>query len=351
MKKILLIGNDELLMENTSTLLRSAGYVISEAGDGETGLEKARAEHPDLIISDLTLPKIGGFDILHVLQKDPSFIDVPFIFLTREGSYTDFRRGMNIGADDFFAGPFNGAEILNSVENKLARIDRIKERLSRVSADETIQTYTEGEHTLQTFFTHQVVNKYKRKQLIFQEGNYPHYLYYVQKGKVKGYKRNDEGKELTVVLYGEGDFIGFTALFESGTYHVTTEALENCEIVLIPKEDFFKRIKSHPGIAMEFIRMLAKNNNQKAEQMVQLAYNSLRKRTAGALLLLQEKFKPVSVEKFIIRITREELAHLSGTTTESLIRTLSDFKAEHLISITSGDITILDEDGLKNILN
>lgn len=351
MKTILLIGNDDLLMESAGSLLRAVGYTVLEARDGQAGLEAAQSEYPDLIISDLAMPKIDGFGVLHLLQKNSKLNDIPFIFLTRDGDYSDFRRGMDLGADDFFAGHFGDTEILNSVENKLRRMERIKESLAGIADVQIFPEYSGGEKALSMLFSNHIVNKYKRKQLIFQEGNYPHYLYFVQKGKVKGYKTNNEGKELTVVLYGEGDFIGFTALFEEGTYQVSTEALEYCEIVLIPKEEFFKLINSNPSVAAGFIRMLAKNNNQKAAQMVQLAYNSLRKRTANALLLLKEKFKTDPGEDFKIRITREELAHLSGTTTESLIRTLSDFKAEQLISIDSGDITLLDEDRLKNMLN
>lgn len=338
-------------MADAGTLLRTAGYEVWEARDGMAGLATARSAHPDLIISDLAVPGIDGLGLLHLIQKDARLSDIPFIFLTREGDYADFRRGMDLGADDFFAGPLSGTDLLNSVEKKLKRMDRIRDSMKRIAGAQAVPGDTGGEQALQELFTNQKINKYKRKQLIFQEGNYPHYLYYVQKGKVKGYKTNEEGKELTVVLYGEGDFIGFTALFEEGPYHVSTEALEYCEIVLIPKAEFFRLINSNPAVATGFIRMLAKNNNQKAEQMVQLAYNSLRKRTANALLLLQEKFKTSPEKEFKIRITREELAHLSGATTESLIRTLSDFKAERLISIHSGDIAILDEERLRNMLN
>lgn len=350
MKRILLIGGDESLMLRTERLLRLAGYLVMEAREGQSGIEIARSEHPDLIISDVSVPGIDGFGILHLLQKDAELNDIPFVFLTEQGNYADFRRGMDQGADDFFAGDFNGTDLLRSVEIRLKRIDRIKESMHRINQPLPAAFLT-GENALQHLFSSHMVNSYKRKQIIFRETNQPHYLYYVQKGKVKGYKTNEEGKELTVVLYGEGDFIGFTALFEESTYHITAEALDECDIVLIPKEDFFRLIHNNPAVAAGFIRMLAKNNNRKAEQMVQLAYDSLRKRTATALLLLQEKFNKTPAQNFHIRISREELAHLSGTTTESLIRTLSDFKAEHLISINAGDITILNAEKLRNMLN
>ena len=145
--------------------------------------------------------------------------------------------------------------------------------------------------------------------------------------------------------------MGYTAVLEESTYRVTTKALADSDIALITRTDFFALIHSNQAVAMQFIRFMASNNNQKAEQMVQLAYHSLRKRVANALLLLKDKFQTAEHERFTIHITREELAHLSGTTTESLIRTLSDFRSENLIEIKGGDIAILDEKKLEYMIN
>lgn len=101
----------------------------------------------------------------------------------------------------------------------------------------------------------------------------------------------------------------------------------------------------------KFIRLLAKNVAEKEEQLLGLAYNSLRKRVADALMTLQQKYKKANNEKFSIQISREDLANIAGTATESLIRTLSDFKSEKLIEIHAGEIVIVNEKKLATLLN
>jgi CRP-like cAMP-binding protein len=97
--------------------------------------------------------------------------------------------------------------------------------------------------------------------------------------------------------------------------------------------------------------LLAKNVTEKENQLLGLAYNSLRKRVADALLSLQKKYQKDNLEEFSIHISREDLANIAGTATESLIRTLSDFKSEHLIEIKNGNITIINQKKLTEMLN
>ncbi|TAM97220.1 MAG: response regulator [Chitinophagaceae bacterium] len=345
MKKILLIEDNQEILENTAEILELAGYEVYTASEGRAGVAAAIDCHPDLIISDIMMPVLDGYGVLHLVQKNPGLTGTPLIFLTAKTDRSDFRKGMEMGADDYITKPFTDTELLNAVETRLKKAERAKVQNGDIADSE------KQEHTLKELFENSVVDKYKRKQIIFTEGNHPQYLFYVVKGKVKAFKTSEYGKELTVGLYAAGDFIGYTALLEESTYRVTAEALEETEIAIISRKDFFDLIDSNSAVAMQFIRILADKNNQKAEQMVQLAYDSLRKRVANALLLLQHKFKSGSEGKFTIKITREELANLSGTSTESLIRTLSDFRSEKLIAIHGGDIEILDKRKLENMVN
>lgn len=345
MKRILLIEDNQEILENTAEILELAGYEVYTASEGKAGVAKAIDCHPDLIISDIMMPVLDGYGVLHLVQKNPAITGTPFIFLTAKTDRSDFRKGMEMGADDYITKPFTDTELLNAIETRLKKAER-----ARIQNEDN-QDSEKHEHTLKDLFENSVVDKYKRKQIIFTEGNHPQYLFYVVKGKVKAFKTSEYGKELTVGLYAAGDFIGYTALLEESTYRVTAEALEETEVAIISRKDFFDLIDSNSTVAMQFIRILADKNNQKAEQMVQLAYDSLRKRVANALLLLQHKFKSGSEGKFTIKITREELANLSGTSTESLIRTLSDFRSEKLIAIHGSDIEILDKKKLENMVN
>ncbi|MBC7511255.1 MAG: Crp/Fnr family transcriptional regulator, partial [Ferruginibacter sp.] len=195
------------------------------------------------------------------------------------------------------------------------------------------------------------VNIYKKKRLIYDEGNHPVKLFYIQKGKVKTFKTNDEGKELTVGLFGNGDFVGYTAILEGTVYKETAEVMEDTTLTIIDKEAFEKLLRFNKEVAQQFIRLLAQSVTDREEQLVGIAYNSLRKRVAGALVLLQKKYTKDEEGKFSMYISREDLAQIAGTATESIIRTLSDFKSEKLIDIKEGAIIILDEKRLASLLN
>jgi CRP-like cAMP-binding protein len=185
---------------------------------------------------------------------------------------------------------------------------------------------------------------------VYTEGNRPTRLFFVEKGKVKTFKTNEYGKELVIGLYNEGDFLGYTALLEGTAYHETAEALEDTELAVIPREDFEQLVYSNKEIAQKFIKLLVKNVSEKENQLLGIAYNSLRKKVAEALVTLKNKFKGSS-ENFSIDISRENLASVAGTATESLIRTLTDFRNEKIIDIVDGNIKIVNEKKLENLMN
>jgi CRP-like cAMP-binding protein len=208
-----------------------------------------------------------------------------------------------------------------------------------------------GKEALQTLTQSGNTNHYRKKQVIYTEGNYPVRLFYIEKGKVKIYKTNDDGKELTVGLFAEGDFLGYTALLEEAAYGETAEAIEDTEITVIAKDDFEKLMHNNSEVQHKFIKLLAQNVSEKEEQLLAIAYNSLRKRVADALITLQQKYKKENEAVFSMHISREDLAKIAGTATESLIRTLSDFKAEKLIEIKGGNITLLNQKKLASLAN
>jgi CRP/FNR family transcriptional regulator, cyclic AMP receptor protein len=134
-------------------------------------------------------------------------------------------------------------------------------------------------------------------------------------------------------------------------YKDTAEALEETELAVIPKEEFDDLLNKNAEVARKFIQLLAQNVSAKENQLLGLAYNSLRKKVAEALVQLQKKYQKTADEKFTIDISRENLATIAGTATESLIRTLSDFRSEKLIDIKDGGITIINQKKLENLLN
>ncbi|MEO5501288.1 MAG: Crp/Fnr family transcriptional regulator, partial [Ginsengibacter sp.] len=157
--------------------------------------------------------------------------------------------------------------------------------------------------------------------------------------------------ELTINLFSKGDFFGYNPLLEDTPYQETAETLEESDISIIDREDFEILIHNNKEVAQKFIKLLAQNVSEKENQLLSLAYNSLRKRVADAIITLLDKFKNTGDHKFEIQMSREDLAHIAGTTTESLIRTISDFKNEKLVASEGGSIHVLNENKLREMLN
>lgn len=352
MKHLLLIEDNDEIRENTAEILQLAGYSVATAENGKKGIEIAMQKKPDAIICDVMMPVLDGYGVLHLIHKNPELTGIPFIFLTAKAERSDFRKGMEMGADDYITKPFDDIELLNAVESRLRKADLLKKEYQS-NAEGVQQMLNEfgGKNAVQYLAESGNVNHYKKKQIIYTEGNHPVRLFYIEKGKVKTFKTNDDGKELTVGLFNEGDFLGYTALLEETVYKENAEAIEDAEIAVIPREDFEKLINSNAGIQKKFIQLLAKNVSEKEEQLLNIAYNSLRKRVADALITLQNKYKKEADAIFSMHISREDLANIAGTATESLIRTLSDFKNEKLIEIKDGNISIVNEKKLAALFN
>lgn len=346
MKKILLIEDNQNIRENTAEILELANYKVYTAENGKIGVEIALQEKPDLIVCDIMMPVLDGYGVLHLLHKHPEVHNTPFIFLSAKAEREDVRRGMELGADDYLSKPFEGTELLNAVESRLRKVEQMKKEMS---ADLVglghLMKINSGKEVLESLTSDRNINRYKKKQLIYSEGNHPSKLFYIQKGKVKTYKSNEDGKELTVGLFGAGEFLGYVALLENTTYKENAEALDETEVAVIPKKDFEELLNANREVSRKFISLLANNITDKQEALVKMAYNSLRKKVADAVLTLNKKYNTP------IDISRENLAAIAGTATESMIRTLGDFKSEKLIEIKDGCIIILNEKKLEFLAN
>jgi CRP/FNR family transcriptional regulator, polysaccharide utilization system transcription regulator len=350
MKSILLIEDNKDVRENIAEILELAHYEVRQAENGKLGVELAQQQRPDLIICDIMMPVLDGYGVIHLLSKNAETASIPFIFLTAKSERSDFRKGMELGADDYITKPFDDVELLRAVESRLKRNEMLRAEFSKnmEGLNKFFDQIKEIDE-LKKLSSERRIKVYKKKEIIFNEGNSPNYLYFLSKGKIKTFKSHEYGKELITNLYKEGDFFGYLALLEDSSYADTAEALEDSEVCLIPKEDFFALIYNNLAVMKKFIRILSDNISEKEEQLVNLAYSSVRKRVAEALILLQNLYDTKKDKSFSISISREDLANIVGTATESLIRTLSDFKAEKLVEIKGSNITIVDAERLKKL--
>jgi CheY-like chemotaxis protein len=349
-RTILIIDDHNEIRENTAEILSLGGYKTFTAENGKKGLEVALKEKPDLIVCDIMMPELDGYGVLHLLRKNPETEGIPLIFLTAKAERSDLRKGMEMGADDYVTKPFEELELMNAIESRLHKYDILQKKYHPTGKGlSDLANDLRATGLLPINLEDYTSEIYSKKQVVYGETKRPRFLYYIKSGKVKASKTNDNGKEYITDLYSEGDFLGYPALIEDRNYDDTAVALEESEIIQVPRDDFQELIYGDITVATKFIRIITQNVKDKEERLLNLAYSSLRKRVAKALVDINGKFNTQGQNR-PIEISREDIAQYIGTATESLIRTLSDFKSEKLIEIKEGKIAISNVDKLKNLL-
>jgi CRP/FNR family transcriptional regulator, polysaccharide utilization system transcription regulator len=349
-RTILLIEDNPEMRENTSEILELAGYHVITAENGKKGVDLALKHLPEMVICDVMMPVLDGYGVLHILAKNPKTASIPFIFLTAKAEKEDFRKGMNLGADDYITKPFSESELLDAISMRFSKSEALRKDFDKtVEGLNDFMTRAESFDALIKLTGDRKCKPYKKKELIFSEGNYPNGIYFVNKGKVKTYKVNEDGKEYITGLYKDGDFIGYTAVLEDSNFTESAAALEDSDVCQIQRQDFLTLLYSNREVANKFIKLLSDNLIEKEERLLSLAYNSVRKRVAEALLMLRNRYMQEGSNEFSIHISREDLSNIVGTATESLIRTLSDFKDEGMIELKAGQVRILDPRKLEHM--
>lgn len=352
MKKILLIEDNLEIRENIEEILNFSGYLVLTAKDGLEGISTAKENKPDLIICDIMMPIVDGYGFLHMMQKNEALQFTPLIFLTAKTEKIEIRKGMSLGADDYITKPFDATDLLNSVEARLKKSELLKHPLeTNLNGVNKLISVTAGKDYLAELKEGRCTNKYKKKQIIYSEGNHPSRLYYLSKGKVKTYKRNDDGKDLVTGLFNEGDFLGYISLIENKTYRETAVALEECELSIIPRSEFDELLNANSEVMKKFIEILAHNVEEKEDQLLAIAYNSLRKKVSDALVLLYRKYNASNNSDFFIDFSRDNLAAIAGVAKESLIRMLGEFRDELIIELEGSKIKIVDISKLEKMHN
>ena len=349
MKTILLIEDNELIRENTAEILELASYTVHTAENGKIGVEKALAHPPDLVICDIMMPVLDGYGVLRIFNKNPQLSGIPFIFLSAKIERTDLRKGMDLGADDYLTKPFEESELLSAIEGRLNRFRSAQPSplqseydLQQDGLDQFLDDARQVS-TLQSLSADRKVHAVRKKQYVYSEGDQPTRLYFLKSGQVKTMRTNADGKELITGLYHPGDFFGYFALLENKDYTDSAVTLEDAELVYIPQDDFRQLLLANPAVGGQFIKLLAGRVGEREEQLLGMAYNSLRRRVADTLLRLDEQ-QPDG----LIQLSRDDLASVVGTATESLIRTLSEFKHDGLIETTaSGSIRVVQPEKLR----
>lgn len=340
MKKALIIEDNDDIREGTAEILDLAGYETFTAKNGKIGVELAVKQLPDIILCDIMMPELDGYGVLYLLQKNPQTVNIPFIFLTAKAERADMRKGMEMGADDYLTKPFDDVELFNAIESRLKKKNKTA-GFKTVGGDK--------DALLEALKLKGKTRSFANKQIIYVENDDPLFLYYVKKGQVKTYKRAKDGRELSSTLYKDGDFFGYESLCKASNYTDNAATLSDSEISLISKADFMDFLLNHQEIANAFIDMLSGSVQEKEEQMLRLAYFSVRKRVADALVQVASKFGEPHKDTCTIKISRDDLAALVGTASETVSRMLADFKDEKLIEKNGNAIKVLSIEKLRNV--
>jgi DNA-binding response OmpR family regulator len=350
METILVIEDSLLVRNNIAEILELSGYKVLTAPEGKTGVEIALKEKPDLIVCDIMMPVLDGYGVLHLLNKNKDTYGIPFIFLTAKSEKSDFRKGMEMGADDYLTKPCDGIELLTAIETRLKKNESLKthSNKSKEEINDFIDTAKQTGNVPLVSDEREIAD-FKKKHILYSEGQRPRNVYHIVSGKIKTYKTSDDGKEFITHIYSTGDFFGYNAVLEERNHLENAEAQEDASVMLIPREEFMSLFTNDAQVSKQFIRLITRNVEEHEERLTIMAYNSLRKKVAYSLVQLLEKYRKENNNNEIAELSRETLAQIVGIATESLIRTLADFKSEKLIALEPGKMIILDENKLRNL--
>jgi CheY-like chemotaxis protein/CRP-like cAMP-binding protein len=349
MKKVLLIEDDTVLRENTAELLELSNYEVITAANGQLGLEVAKNNKPDIIICDIMMPILDGYGVLEGLSKYQETKFIPFIFLSAKTERQDVRKGMDLGADDYITKPFTEDEIVSAIESRIAKAAILKdEREAFKNTDDNNEDELRTLNDLKNFFDDNgTIFSYSKDDVIYKEGHNSNYIYLVLKGVVKCYKFDEKGKELTTALHKEDELFGYTSFTKNIPYKETATALKDVKMVGVSKAELKDVLDKNHKVTLEVIQLLTDDITGVKDQLLQMAYSSVQRKTASTILRFAEKIN--SKPEDPIKISRNDLASVAGIATETLIRTMSDFKKLGLIEMEGRNIKVLDLQKLQDI--
>ncbi len=349
---ILIIDDNEEIRENTEEILKLAGYATYKACNGKEGLEIIHKHTPNLILCDIVMPVLDGYGVLRALENIPCMTGVPFIFMTANAEINDLKKGIDLGADGYLTKPFNGDELLGTVSSRLRKYNLIKKTFGKKpdSLNELISENNSSKE-IGVLSERRNVKKIKKKELIFIEGDFSNFLYFITSGKVKIFKTNEFGKEYIISIHKTGDFFGYHALMEEGIHRESAMTIECTELALVPRQDFLHLLQSNNEIALKFIRTLSHSFVEAEERLLKLAYDSARKRVAEAIIFVSKKYLDDRETNLSFVLNRENISALSGISPESVSRNLTDLKEEGLIETANGNIRIIDFKRLEMLKN
>jgi len=193
--------------------------------------------------------------------------------------------------------------------------------------------------------------QYKRGDVLYQEGNRISGFFCINNGIIKVFKTGFDGKEQIIRFAKKGDIIAYRSVLSNEPACTSAKVIEDCQVCFIPSEILISFIKTNSGFALELLKLACHELGEANSFITDIAQKTVRERLAEVLLFLVNDFGLDNQQFLNISLTREELANIVGTATESVIRLLSEFKSDKLVELNGRRIKILNTRGLEKISN
>lgn len=193
--------------------------------------------------------------------------------------------------------------------------------------------------------------QYQRGDILYQEGNRISGFYCINSGIIKVFKTGFDGKEQIIRFAKKGDIIAYRSVLSNEPACTSAKVIEDCQVCFIPSEILISFIKTNSGFALELLKLACHELGEANSFITDIAQKTVRERLAEVLLFLVNDFGLDNQQFLNISLTREELANIVGTATESVIRLLSEFKSDRLVELNGRRIKIINTKGLEKISN
>ncbi len=227
--------------------------------------------------------------------------------------------------------------IFSNEESSIREINGIFKHLTSEEAEKV-----EGER---------IVNSYKRSTLIYKEGNRSTGVYCIHSGTIKIYKTGFDGKEQIIRFAKPGEIIAFRSVLSNEPACTSAKVLEDTTVSFVPSETILFLVRNNGNFALDLLQLTCRELEEANSYLTDIAQKTVRERLAEVLIQLKEKFGTDQSGFLQISLTREELANIVGTATESIIRLLSEFKDDKLIELNGRKISLLNVASLTKIAN
>jgi len=346
--KILIIEDNEDVRENLQEILELYGYHIRAEPNGLAGVKAAIQHPPDLILCDVMMPELDGYGVLNMVSENERTAGIPFVFITARTETEDIRRGMNLGADDYITKPFYKDELLNVISTRLKKARSRAGTAPKTQAPQPHLSDPEGGHLRleKAFADTGRQQTLEHGHQIVREGEHPHFIYRVEEGHVHLSRSHEYGRDYIIAELGPGEIFGVPSALERSPFHYSAKvAAQGTVLQSLATGKLLQLLNTDRSVTEALMRLMAGRVVANSERLVHQAYDSVRRRTALVLCDLQEKYSGAPIE-----LSREELAQMVGSTKESVIRAISDFKRDGLVTVEGKGLVIKEVARLRGLL-